>query len=274
MKKTNKPLTLRQKIYQIIFEADTFYGKLFDEILLLLIVMSIAAVMLESISAVRARYFTLLWGMEWAFTLLFTIEYLFRIYSSPNPRRYIFSFFGIVDLLAIIPTYIAIFIPTAQALVVIRAIRLLRIFRVFKLYRFISAGNMLLYAITKSMRKIFIFMLFLLIIVTMLGSIMYVVEGGKNGFFSIPLSIYWAVITLTTVGYGDIVPVTALGKFIATFIMLLGYSIIAIPTGIVSIEMSRAFGKKEYISRTCNYCNEEQHEPDAHFCRICGKKIE
>lgn len=263
-----------KKVYEIIFESDTFYGKLFDEILLIMILLSILTVMLESMAEIRALYGTHLNRAEWFFTLAFSVEYILRIISSPDPKKYILSFLGVVDLLAIIPTYISVVLPEAQPFIVVRGIRLLRIYRILKLYRFIRAGHLLLLALRNSMRKILIFMMFILILVIMLGSIMYVVEDADNGFFSIPLSIYWAVITLTTVGYGDIVPVTDLGKFIATFIMLLGYSIIAIPTGIVSVEISRTVGDKYQKRKTCRYCDEPDHEPEANFCKICGARIE
>ena len=262
-----------KKMYEIIFESDTFLGRLFDELLLLMILLSITVVMLESMAEVRAVYGDRLNRAEWFFTIAFTIEYFLRIISSPKPGRYVFSFLGVVDFLAIIPTYIAIAIPEAQPLIVVRAIRLLRIYRILKLYRFVRAGNLLLLALRQSMQKILIFMMFIMVLVIMLGSIMYVVEQGDNGFFSIPLSIYWAVITLTTVGYGDIVPVTNVGKFIATFIMLLGYSIIAIPTGIVSVEISRSMGSKYQSQQSCAYCEEPHHEPGANFCKTCGSRL-
>lgn len=264
----------QKKMHEVIFEAETFYGRLFDEILLGMILLSIVVVMLESIADLRAAYGWKLNAAEWFFTLAFSIEYGLRISCSPNPKKYIFSFLGVVDLLAIIPTYIAVILPEAQPFIVIRGIRLLRIYRILKLYRFIRAGHLLMLAIRNSFRKILIFMMFILILVVMLGSIMYVVEQGDNGFFSIPLSIYWAVITLTTVGYGDIVPVTDLGKFIATFIMLLGYSIIAIPTGIMSVEISRSFGDRYRKRTVCKYCDEPNHEPEANFCKICGARME
>ena len=242
-----------KKTYEIIFESETRYGKLFDELLLVMIVLSILVVMLESIEGLRDQYGPTFFRLELVFTIIFTIEYVLRIISSPKPLKYIFSFFGIVDLLAIIPGYTALILPATQPLIVIRSIRLLRIYRILKLYRFIYAGNILIQALRSSSRKIMIFMMFILILVIMLGSIMYVVEGATNGFFSIPLSIYWAVITLTTVGYGDIVPVTGVGKFIATFIMLLGYSIIAIPTGIVSAELSITRSERKKGTRTCTW---------------------
>jgi voltage-gated potassium channel len=273
MKPVQHPLSLRQKIYQIIFEADTPAGKRFDIALLVVIVISIALVMIESIPSVKQIFGKELLSAEWLITILFTAEYLLRIFSSPKPAKYIFSFLGIIDLLAIIPTFLSLLAPDAQALVVIRAIRLLRIYRILKLYHFIRASNLLVLALKRSARKISIFMMFIVILVIMLGSIMYVVEGGQNGFFSIPLSIYWAVITLTTVGYGDIVPLTDLGKFIASFIMLLGYSILAIPTGIVTVEMSRTFNEKIDSNKKCHKCGEPNHTPEANYCRICGKKL-
>jgi voltage-gated potassium channel len=263
----------KEKTYQIIFESDTYYGKLFDMVLLVLILLSILSVMLESISSVRDRYYNIINQAEWVFTVIFSVEYILRIISSPNPRKYLFSFLGIVDFLAIIPTYLSIIAPEIQPLIVIRAIRLLRIYRILKLSRFLLAGNLLVLALRRSLRKILIFMLFILIVVVMLGSIVYVVEGGRSGFNSIPLSIYWAIITITTVGYGDIVPATDLGKFIASFIMLLGYSIIAIPTGIVSVEMSRSLDTKSDGPKICKHCNETNHSTDAIFCRICGSRL-
>ncbi|WP_132433867.1 ion transporter [Natronoflexus pectinivorans] len=270
----NSNMTLKQRLYRIIFESDTYTGRMFDVWLLVFIVLSIAVVMLESMPAVRELYHSKLISLEWFFTFIFTIEYFTRIYCAPNRKKYLFSFLGVVDFLAIIPTYIAFTFPDAQTFIVIRAIRLLRVYRILKLYHFVRAGNLLLLAIRRSLRKIFIFMMFILILVVMLGSIMYVVEDGKNGFYSIPLSIYWAVITLTTVGYGDIVPVTALGKFLATFIMLLGYSIIAIPTGIVSVEMSRTFRDRTESDKECHGCGEPNHTPTANFCRICGARLD
>lgn len=259
--------------YEVVFEAETFAGRLFDEVLLVLIVLSILVVMLESVEGIRLRIGTTLGWMEFTITLLFSLEYLVRIIVSPRPGKYILSFLGLVDLLAILPTYLAFLVPGAQPLIVIRAIRLLRIYRILKLYRYIRAGKMLILALRASFRKILIFMIFILILVIMLGSIMYVVEEGNHGFYNIPLSIYWAVITLTTVGYGDIVPLTSLGRFIATFIMLLGYSIIAIPTGIVSVELSRVDRKSESSQRICKFCNEKNHDPDASFCKTCGARL-
>jgi voltage-gated potassium channel len=263
----------KQKLYEIIFKSDTFYGKLFDEILLILILFSIFFVMLESIIEIRERYTTLFHYGEWTLTILFLIEYIFRIISSPQPIRYVVSFFGIIDALAILPTFLSVIIPGLQPLIVIRALRLLRVYRILKLTRFIREGHTLVLALRRSSRKILIFMGFILVLVFLLGSIMYVVEGAENGFNNIPLGIYWAVITLTTVGYGDIVPVTALGKFIATFIMLLGYSIIAIPTGIVTSELRSSKGEKSEKT-DCKSCGETNHLVDSNYCKNCGQPLE
>jgi voltage-gated potassium channel len=263
----------RKKTYEIIFKADTPWGKRFDIILLSVILISIVLVMIESVPSYQSLYGQPLRQGEWIITILFTIEYILRIVSSPKPLKYLFSFLGIIDFLAVIPTYLGLIVPDAQALAVIRAIRLLRIYRILRLYHFIRAGNLLILSLQRSARKILIFMMFVVILVILLGSIMYVVEGGKNGFYSIPMSIYWAVITLTTVGYGDIVPVTDLGKFISVFIMLLGYSIIAIPTGIVSVEMSNTFNQPPDEPQKCPQCGESNHAPGANFCRICGARL-
>ncbi len=267
----NKP-GWKQKIYDIIFKSDTFYGKLFDEALLVVILAGVVVVMLESIGSIRTEYHVLLKQLEWSITILFLIEYILRIISSPKPLRYIFSFFGIIDLLAIIPSFIAVWVPGAQSLLIVRALRILRVYRILKLTRYIREGQVLLLALRRSFRRIFIFMIFILILVTLLGSIMYVVEGSENGFHSIPLGIYWAVITFTTVGYGDIVPITDLGKFIATFIMLLGYSIIAIPTGIVTAEMSRSI-RENPSDKVCKSCGEREHSSDSKYCRSCGNPL-
>jgi voltage-gated potassium channel len=263
----------KQKTYEIIFKSDTPWGKRFDIILLSVILISIVLVMIESVPSYQSLYGRPLRIGEWIITILFTIEYILRIVSSPKPLKYLFSFLGIIDFLAVIPTYLGLIVPDAQALAVIRAIRLLRIYRILRLYHFIRAGNLLILSLQRSARKILIFMMFVVILVILLGSIMYVVEGGENGFYSIPISIYWAVITLTTVGYGDIVPVTDLGKFISIFIMLLGYSIIAIPTGIVSVEMSNTFNQPPDEPQKCPQCGEPNHAPGANFCRVCGARL-
>ncbi len=265
--------TLREKIRRIIFDHDTFWGRVFDEVLLGLIILSMIVVMLGSIESFRNLHKTALGTVEWIITILFTLEYFTRLLVARSPRKYIFSFLGVVDFVAIIPTYIAFFFPILQPLVFVRAIRLLRIYRILKLYKFIRAGNLLVLALRNSFRKIFIFMIFILILVFLLGATVYMVERGKNGFESIPTSVYWAIITITTVGYGDIVPATAIGKMLASFIMLLGYSIIAVPTGIVSVEFSRSFVRKDDKNKFCNNCNEPSHTEDAFFCRVCGNLL-
>jgi len=263
----------KKRLYEIIFESNTYGGRVFDEILLILILLSVVAVMLESINSVRASYGPVILFAEAVFTILFTVEYIFRIYCSPNPRRYMTSFLGVVDLLAIVPSIIGFVVPAMRPFITIRAIRLLRVYRILKLFHFMRESRMLLAALATSFRKILIFMGFILVLVIMLGSLMYVVEQGESGFDSIPFSIYWAVITITTVGYGDIVPLTDLGRLIATMIMLMGYSIIAIPTGIVSVEISRSARRREF-KKYCNYCEEIQHLPDAAFCHNCGARLE
>ena len=262
----------RVRMYNIIFKADSFYGKLFDIILLVIILLSVGVVFIESIPRFNERYSNQLFRIEWLFTILFLAEYILRIICSPKPKKYILSFFGIVDLLAILPSFVAIAFPAVQPLLIIRAVRLLRVYRVLKLYQFIYEGNALLIALRNSFRKIFIFMVFIMILVLLLGSLMYVVEGAENGFNSIPLSIYWAVITLTTVGYGDIVPLTDLGKFISTFIMLLGYSILAIPTGIVSAEITKR-SARQTKTKICPHCKESEHQKDAIYCKTCGTQL-
>jgi voltage-gated potassium channel len=270
----NKRSTLKEKTRRIIFDHDTFWGWVFDEVLLVLIILSIAVVMLDSIESFRLQHRGWLLFLEWVFTIIFTIEYIIRVIVAKCRRKYIFSFLGIVDFLAVIPTYLAFFFfPVLQPLIFIRIVRLLRIYRILKLYKFVRAGNLLVLALRNSFRKIFIFMVFILVLVILLGAAVYIVEGGQNGFDSIPLSIYWAVITITTVGYGDIVPITAIGKFLATFIMLLGYSIIAIPTGIVSVEMSRSVVRKDDKDKFCDNCKEPSHAEDAYYCRICGNHL-
>lgn len=273
-KEPQKVASWREKTNRIIFESDTFYGRLFDELLLIFIIVSILSVMFESITEIREKYSYIFFWLEWVITITFTVEYILRILSHPRPLQYVTSFFGIIDLLAILPTYIAYFLPGVHPLIVIRSLRLLRIYRILKLYRYIKAGNILVSALRASFSKILIFMVFVLVVVLLLGSVMYVVEGGENGFYSIPLSIYWAIITLTTVGYGDIVPVTGVGKFIASFIMLLGYSIIAIPTGIVSSELTREreHGGQSYVI-VCKTCNKKGHDKDAVYCKHCGEVL-
>ena len=264
--------SLRSRLHEIIFEADTPAGKFFDVALLMLIILSVIAVMLESTSTIAARYGPWLRTFEWVVTILFTIEYLLRLYSVGNPLRYARSFFGIVDLLAILPSYLSIFIPGAQTLLVIRALRLLRVFRVLKLAQFVGEASELRAALRASARKIIVFLGAVLTIVVIVGSMMYLIEGEANGFTSIPVSIYWAIVTMTTVGYGDIAPQTALGKILASAIMIMGYGIIAVPTGIVSVELA-GVTRKKISTQACPQCGAEGHDADAVHCKYCGETL-
>jgi len=262
----------RERARIIIFEADTPLGKLFDVGLLVSIATSIVAVMLESVRAVDARFGDWLRGVEWYLTAAFTVEYALRLWSVHSPLRYARSFFGIVDLLAILPTYLSVLLPGSQSLVVIRALRLLRIFRIFKLARFLSEANVLLGALRSGSRKVVVFLGSVLVLVSILGSAMYIIEGDEGGFSSIPMSIYWAVVTMTTVGYGDIIPQTVLGKIVSTLVMIIGYSIIAIPTGIVTAEIVQAH-HGSVTTRHCPTCLTEGHQSSARFCRDCGASL-
>lgn len=263
----------RARLHDIIYESNTVAGKAFDVALLFMILASILVVMFDSIDEWHLRYGNLFEALEWIFTILFTIEYILRLISIKRPASYIFSFLGVVDLLAIIPSYLSILYPGAHSLLVFRALRLLRIFRIFKLTHFLSEMQFLSVAIRGSLRKITIFMLIVLSLVIILGSVMYLVEDGEHGFSSIPDSIYWAIVTITTVGYGDISPVTPLGKFIASVIMLLGYGIIAVPTGIVTTEMALAVRKKSQKNEVCPRCGKEGHDSDAKYCKYCGELL-
>ncbi|WP_235297016.1 ion transporter [Portibacter marinus] len=264
---------LRYKIHEIIFEADTPAGKFFDVALLIFIIGSVLAALLESVPSIIARYSNMFYYFEWAFTIFFTIEYILRLYSTLKPLKYATSFYGIIDLLAILPTYISVFFAGTQSLIVIRAIRLLRIFRIFKMVTFVSEAEYITKALFKSSRKILVFLFAILMIVVIVGSVMYLVEGGVNpDFDSIPRSIYWAIVTLTTVGYGDISPNTSFGQFIAAFVMILGYAVIAVPTGIVTNEL---INPKDIPTNTqvCMHCSRSGHDDDATFCKYCGNLI-
>lgn len=264
---------LRQRLYEIVFEADTPAGKAFDVALLILITLSILVVMLESITSYRMAYGELFRQLEWIFTILFTIEYLLRLYVTKNARAYATSFFGVVDLLAILPTYLSLFAIGSQQLIIIRALRLIRIFRIFKLGHFLNEGNTIVRALRASRTKIAVFLTFVLLMVLIIGSVMYVVEGSVNeGFSDIPRSIYWAIVTLTTVGYGDITPITPVGQFLSAAVMILGYAIIAVPTGIVSAEMVSQ-GRKIHTTQVCPHCHREGHDVDAVFCKYCGGEL-
>lgn len=262
----------RTRLYRIIFESDTPAGRGFDVTLIVVILLSVAVVMLESVASVRSRYGALLYVAEWVFTLLFTVEYVLRLLCVDRPMRYARSFFGVVDLIAVVPTYVSILVPGAQYLLVVRVLRILRIFRILKLTHYLTEADVLLRALRASRRKIFVFVFSVLTIVVVLGSLMYLVEGPEHGFTSIPISIYWAIVTLTTVGYGDISPETNLGRALASVIMILGYGIIAVPTGIVTVELARA-GRETDIGRTCPACGRGGHDADAAFCKHCGTRL-
>ena len=267
------PPSTRQRVHDIIFGAETPAGKAFDVALIIAIVLSVCAVMLESIAHIEARYGPLLRAAEWMFTVLFTIEYVVRIYAVVLPRKYIFSFFGIVDLLAILPTYLSLLLPGTQYLLVIRLLRILRVFRVLKLVQFLEEAQLLKQALRASSRKITVFMFTVITLVVIVGSLMYLIEGTDNGFSSIPRSIYWAIVTLTTVGYGDISPQTDFGQFLASIVMILGYAIIAVPTGIVTVELTRAERESMQSTRSCSTCASTSHAPDAIFCKYCGERL-
>lgn len=267
--------SFRKRLYEIIFEADTPAGKAFDVALLILIAASVLVVMLESINYIQIRYGELFRQLEWGFTILFTVEYLFRLYATKKPLAYAKSFYGVIDLLAILPTYLSLFALGYQQLIIIRALRLIRIFRIFKLGHFLQESSVIVNSLKASRAKITVFLLFVLLLVLIIGSVMYVVEGGTNSnFSSIPKAIYWAVVTLTTVGYGDITPVTGLGQFLSAAVMILGYAIIAVPTGIVSAEMVFQIQKKQHTTQVCPHCVREGHDIDAVFCKYCGGKLE
>jgi len=263
---------LKNRMYEIIFESDTFAGKLFDIILLLVRLLSVIVVMLESVSSIEFRFGEILRISEWIFTIVFTIEYLFRLWSFGKPIKYAFSFFGIVDFLSFIPTYIGIFIPGTHFLMVIRIVRLVRVFRIFKLARYLREGKIMLDALKASGPKLAVFLVAILSEVTVIGSAMYLIEGASNGFTSIPRSIYWAIVTMTTVGYGDISPKTSAGQFLAAVVMILGYAIIAVPTGVLSFDIIKAV-QKTNSNKICSNCGANNHDPDAKYCKYCGTKL-
>lgn len=282
----NKQNNWKEKLHDIIYEADTPAGKLFDVILLFFILFSIVLVMLESVESIDSKYHDLINFWEWIVTILFSIEYILRIITVNKPLKYIFSFYGIVDFLATIPKYLSFFIVGSHALITLRALRLLRVFRILKLARYLGASNQLKDSIIASRVKIFVFLFAVLVSSVVFGTIMYLVEGEENGFTNIPKSVYWCIVTLTTVGFGDIAPQTALGQFITTIIMILGYGIIAVPTGIVSAEYAKSsrkadediknnIPKKKILLNTqrCSNCHEEYHDDDANFCKTCGNNL-
>ncbi len=265
--------TLRSKIHEVIFEADTKFGKLFDVALIVLIILSVIAVMLDSVKAIRIEYGEVLYAVEWTFTILFSIEYLLRLYCVGRSMKYAASFYGIVDLLAILPTFISLVLPGTQFLIVIRILRVLRIFRVLKIVQYIGEAKQLKHALVASRRKIIVFLFVVLTMAVVVGSLIYLIEGEKNGFTSIPKGIYWAIVTLTTVGYGDISPQTGVGQLLAAMLMIMGYGIIAVPTGIVTVEMGNLKKDKKITTQSCQVCSAEGHDPDAVHCKFCGAKL-
>ena len=269
--------SLKERLGHIIFETNTPAAKTFDIALLWAILISVMLVMIESVTSIRIKYGTLLRVLEWFFTALFTLEYAMRVFVAYNRRKYIFSFFGLVDLLAVIPTYLSLFIVGSQYLIVVRALRLLRVFRVLKLVRFLGEASTLGKALKASQEKITVFIVTVLTLVTIIGSVMFLVEGPENGFTNIPISIYWAIVTLTTVGYGDIAPRTPLGQFLSAIVMILGFAIIAVPTGIVSAELNRAERQADYLARPriiCHQCGQSHHLKNAVHCHGCGAELE
>lgn len=265
---------LKKDLYTIIFKADTPAGKAFDIGLLIAILVSVGIVLMESVDKYSINYIKFFLYAEWGFTILFTAEYIIRIIISPNKRKYIFSFFGIIDFLSILPAYLSLVFTGVHSLVILRSFRLLRVFRIFKLARFIGEASQLSKALSSSRPKIIVFLVTVGIIVVIMGTIMYLVEGAENGFTSIPKSIYWAIVTLTTVGYGDVAPSTVLGQTLASIIMIMGYGIIAVPTGIVTAEMAKASRKRNDGDRVCANCKLLIYDDDALYCKFCGTALE
>jgi voltage-gated potassium channel len=263
----------RARTAEIIFGHETPAGRAFDLWLIVAILASVVTVMLETVASFRARYGAPLRVLEWAFTILFTLEYGVRLWSAPRRWGYARSFFGVVDLLSILPTYVSVLVPGGQALITVRALRLLRVFRVLKLGEYLSEAGVIARALRQSRRKIIVFLATVVTLVIVLGSLMYVVEGAESGFTSIPRSVYWAIVTLTTVGYGDIAPRTALGQAIAAMIMILGYGIIAVPTGIVTVELGNVARRDALLASSCPRCGLGEHAADARFCRGCGERL-
>ncbi len=263
---------LRGQLNEMVFGIESGRGRTFDLVVIGVIILSVLAVLLESVASIRLEYGRALFVAEWIFTILFTIEYSLRLYCARSAPGYAFSFFGIVDLLGTIPTYISLLLPGAQFLLVIRLLRILRVFRVLRLAQFLSEADVLVRALRASRHKIVVFVFSVLTLVVILGSLMYLVEGSENGFTSIPRSIYWAIVTLTTVGYGDISPQTNLGQALAAVVMIMGYGIIAVPTGIVTAELTRR-GPGTHVAMECSACGVREHDLEAVYCRRCGDKL-
>ena len=265
----------KKKIHDIIFEADTPTGRFFDIVLFAAIILSVIIVLLDSVEGLHEKYHEWFLIIEWGLTILFTLEYILRIYTVNHPWKYIFSFYGIIDFLAIIPTYLSLFLVGSHYLVVVRILRLLRIFRVLKLMRFVGAAETLSKAFSSSRAKIIVFLEVIITIVVIIGSIMYLIEGPENGFTNIPVSIYWAIVTITTVGYGDIAPHTIAGQTLASLLMIVGYSIIAVPTGIITTEMvlKSKMKRRRKNTQSCQNCNYSEHDDDAKYCKKCGEEL-
>ena len=266
------PITAKQKLYKIIFEADTPKGKAFDVVLIVFIICSSLVVLLDSIVSVNINYGFIFFALEWIFVIAFTLEYVLRIYCVENKIGYMKSFFGIIDLLSILPAFIIFIFPSAKFLLVVRILRLLRLFRIFKMIRYVEESNVLMKALGASRQKITVFIFTMLFIVTVVGALMYIVEGPKYGYDSIPQSMYWAITTVTTVGYGDISPGTPAGKLIASILMFMAYGVLAVPTGIITYELSQVT-KKNVAEKSCPNCGIEGHSPGSDFCYKCGVKI-
>ncbi len=264
--------SLKEKVHSVIFGTETRMGRLFDVTLLCIIIFSVLVVVIESVPGVSDRNPVFFTYLEWGLTLIFTLEYLLRVWSSYSPRKYIFSFWGIIDFMSVIPAYLGLFLVGAQYFIIVRILRLLRVFRILKLTRYSTEASTLITALKRSRHKISVFLLFVVLIVFVMGTLMYVVEGENNGFKSIPESIYWCIVTITTVGYGDIVPKTFLGKFISSLSMIIGYAIIAIPTGIVSVALNEGSKEKEGKAPSCSTCNGQIDTKDT-FCRHCGSSL-
>lgn len=268
---TGKPW--RSKIFKIIYHADTPAGKWFDIMLIVFIILSVLTIILDSVGDLHLNYGELFYILEWFFTIIFTLEYILRLISVKQPLKYMYSPFGIVDILSIIPTYLSLFIVGTQSLLVIRILRILRVFRILKLVQYTDQTELLMTAIANSRHKIFVFFFFIATVLVIFGSLMYLIEGPENGFTSIPHGIYWAVVTLTTVGYGDIAPHTIMGRVVASFIMLTGFSVIAIPTGIFASEINKATKRSRKYSRKCESCGLKGHTENASYCRNCGEEL-
>jgi len=265
----------KEELHQVIFQANTPAGRQFDTFLTYLIMASVLVVMLETVAAYQKVYWWIFFILEWVFTLIFTTEYILRLYCSKKPMRYASSFFGVVDLLSIVPSYLGIFFIGAQNLIIVRALRLLRIFRIFKMGHFVKEGEIIYHALHASKTKIYVFISFVLLMALMIGSLLYIIEGGVNPQLNnIPKGIYWAIVTLTTVGYGDVVPITTIGKLLASVVMVMGYGVIAVPTGIVTAEISgRVMNLKEVKYVICGSCEQSEHHSDAVYCHRCKEAL-